>query len=505
MKGKRVAGSSNGMNSVDRTHVRTQLPTPPPPGHPPPGVRLPSPASFNGSEQGEIYEDKAELQLLDDAEPGTTESCDHELKTAPLFTRDARLPAGFRPHKSQYGLLGSLMGIRDKSRTEVQVDPRVYVNTNAPFSAIVCGVQGSGKSHTVSVLLENMIIPNCKALGPLEKPLAGLVLHFGTGGENCLPCEAAYLARQKYHDVQVPPVRVYVSRSVLNRMRRVYAPLGKNVIVEPLLFTEDELDAQAFLSMMAVESSDSAPLYMQVFLSILRELGEDYTYEKFLEKLEVQCGEFSKIQRAHLDQRMALLKLFTSTEPNSRPRFIPGQLTIVDLSDPFIDPKSACGLFEIVTRIFTRADLGKAGKVLLVDEAHKYLSASVGLTEALLSLSRQMRHHGMRVIISSQEPTVVPPVLLDLCSVAFMHRFSSRSWWDHVSKHFSADLSSAFDEIVRLRTGQAIVLAPSALAMLRKSGQPDSDPQLFQLGRRYMQVKIRKRVTKDGGASILVV
>lgn len=110
------------------------------------------------------------------------------------------------------------------------------------------------------------MIPNCKTIGSLEKPLAGLVLHFGTGGDNCLPCEAAWLARPKYRGVQVPPTRVYVSRSVLNRMRRIYKPLGESVIVEPLLFTEDELDAQAFLSMMAVESSDSAPLYMQVLL-----------------------------------------------------------------------------------------------------------------------------------------------------------------------------------------------------------------------------------------------
>jgi len=90
--------------------------------------------------------------------------------------------------------------------------------------------------------------------------------------------------------------------------------------------------------------------------------------------LEAQCEGFSKVQRAHLDQRMALLNLFTSTEPSELPRFAPGQLTIVDLSDPFIDPKSACGLFDIVTRIFTRTDLGKAGKVLLVDEAHKVRS-----------------------------------------------------------------------------------------------------------------------------------
>lgn len=111
-----------------------------------------------------------------------------------------------------------------------------------------------------------MMVPNCKPLGSLEKPLAGLVLHFGTGGDNCLPCEAAWLAKPRFRGLEAPPVKVYVSRSVLNRMRRIYEPLGENVTVEPLLFTEDELDAQAFLSMMAVESSESAPLYMQVIL-----------------------------------------------------------------------------------------------------------------------------------------------------------------------------------------------------------------------------------------------
>ena len=67
---------------------------------------------------------------------------------------------------------------------------------------------------------------------------------------------------------------------------------------------------------------------------------------------------------------MALLKTFTSTSARERPRFAAGQLTIVDLTDPFIDSKSACGLFEIVTRLFIRADVN-TGKVLVVDEAHK--------------------------------------------------------------------------------------------------------------------------------------
>jgi hypothetical protein len=130
----------------------------------------------------------------------------------------------------------------------------------------VCGVQGSGKSHTVSVLLENMLIPKLREIGSLQQPLAGLVLHFGEGGICSLPSEAAWVGVPLKEGVRTPKVRVFVSKSSLNTMKSVYAPLGKNVEVVPLLFNETELDAQAFLSMMAVGSSDSAPLYIQIVL-----------------------------------------------------------------------------------------------------------------------------------------------------------------------------------------------------------------------------------------------
>ena len=49
-------------------------------------------------------------------------------------------------------------------------------------------------------------------------------------------------------------------------MRQVYSALGNNIEVKPLFFSPGELDAAAFLSLMAVNSSDSAPLYMQIVL-----------------------------------------------------------------------------------------------------------------------------------------------------------------------------------------------------------------------------------------------
>lgn len=132
--------------------------------------------------------------------------------------------------------------------------------------------------------------------------------------------------------------------------------------------------------------------------SILRDLGERFSYKLFMDRLDEEKKTFNPAQIAGLEQRLALLNSFMEpnrpqpttfgsktyanisgpksnvTAPKSTPhRFAAGQLTIVDLSDPFIDPGSACGLFEIVTRLFVRAEV-ETGKVLVVDEAHKVFS-----------------------------------------------------------------------------------------------------------------------------------
>jgi pantothenate kinase-related protein Tda10 len=51
---------------------------------------------------------------------------------------------------SQFALLGHL-----SSQPAAALDPRVMLNTNIPFSAFICGLQGSGKSHTTSCIIGN--------------------------------------------------------------------------------------------------------------------------------------------------------------------------------------------------------------------------------------------------------------------------------------------------------------------------------------------------------------
>ncbi len=106
-----------------------------------------------------------------------------------------------------------------------------------------------------------------------------------------------------------------------------------------------------------------------------------------MNELELKKKSFNPAQLAGLEQRMSLLNSFMVGKKTKKnkfqplqstavPRFASGQLTIIDLSDPFIDRMSACGLFEVITRLFVRAEVG-TGKVLVVDEAHKVSTLSM--------------------------------------------------------------------------------------------------------------------------------
>ncbi|KAG8929014.1 hypothetical protein FRC01_005053 [Tulasnella sp. 417] len=431
----------------------------------------------------------------------------HQIVTAPLITRDAFMfEDGLTKAVPQYGVLGSIVSVHSQGMVEAHGDNRIYLNTNAPFSAVVCGVQGSGKSHTVGVLLESMLIANDPRLGVLPSPLSALVLHFGESGGGAQPCEAAYQCLSTDPNVKPPVITVYVSPTQYSTMTRLYwSVFGNKIQVLPLKINHAELDAKSILSMMSVSTNTEPPLYVQLILNILRELGETFTYTRFKLKLEERAKTFNPAQKAMCDQRLSLLESFLE-HTSAKARFKAGEVTIVDLTDPFIDPASACSLFEIITRLFIRAPV-KTGKVLVVDEAHKYLTKDQGsevLTQTLLSIVRQQRHLGTRLIMSTQEPTVVPEALLDLCSITIMHRFSSITWFNHLAKHVSSDFGEeAFDAVVQLQTGQALVLAPAGLGVFQKPGMDKPERGIF--GRRYLIVKTRRRVTADGGASILAV
>ncbi|EKM56167.1 uncharacterized protein PHACADRAFT_184852 [Phanerochaete carnosa HHB-10118-sp] len=473
-----------------------------------------------------------ELDLLgDDTPEDESTGSMHAFKTAPIFTGDTLTALGSF-NLPQRALYGRVVAQRAANFPLRLTTPKLYINTNAPFSAL-----GSGKSHSTSVLLESCLMADPR-LGTLPAPLSALVFHFDTaaGGGAVQPCEAAYLAAldtERGGNATPPKVTVLVLPANIQPMRRVYAGLP-SVRVEPLHFSAEDISGERLLAMMKVDENTQMPLYMEAIMSILRAMESNFSYAAFRDELKRQ--KLNPGQKAMLNLRLSLLdSCLEGGNANNRvsTHFRKGQLTIIDLSSPFMDGSSACGFFDLILGLFIEADIDTAGKLIVLDEAHKagfyyranvYLSdsqtgTSSRLTDSLLSVIRQQRHLATRVVISTQEPTVVPTKFLDLCSFVIAHRFSSPKWLRLLANHVSA-AEEAFDElftkIVSLRTGQAIMFAPNGLGVREDTAATHSDGDsgvgsdddagiVAPLSQGYLHVQSRLRVTRDGGQSILAV
>jgi hypothetical protein len=118
------------------------------------------------------------MTLLDGGEVANEQTTQHELKTAPMFSLQACTETDYTFANNidklytQYGLLAGVVYDDfelDGDDATTITDPRVFFNVAALSSTFICGSQGSGKSHTLSCLLENYLIPS--KCGNLLKPL----------------------------------------------------------------------------------------------------------------------------------------------------------------------------------------------------------------------------------------------------------------------------------------------------------------------------------------------
>ncbi|KAJ5239771.1 hypothetical protein N7468_004390 [Penicillium chermesinum] len=446
--------------------------------------------------------------------------------SAPIFTGPLLRQPNMLP--SQFGLLAGLeatqhSGLIDLKHELIKEDPRVFFNVSSPSSTFICGSQGSGKSHTLSCLLEGCLIKS-KA-GCLKSPLTAVVFHYDTfiydnGGS---PCEAAFLA--SHSSIKV---RVLCAPTNLRTIQGTYARL--RIPVEPLQIDQADLNTKRMLDLMAVGQEKGAmPLYMHTVQRILREMR----------LLQQETGS----QLEPLKQRLDTLESFMPRQqvgsgvPNDKKgknvkskgscwTLEPSLLTIVDLSCPCISPDTACSLFNVCFEIFMEQNT-RVGRVVALDEAHKYMKSSIesqNFTNTLLSTVRLQRHLGVRVIISTQEPTISSD-LLSLCSVTIVHKFSSPAWLRALQGHVAAAAIgvksegqrlpetegslnpessgqlSFFHQIVNLRVGEALLFAPGAI--LATIAKDSGSLQLKSLGAGYMKVQVRQRLTEDGGKSVL--
>ena len=90
--------------------------------------------------------------------------------------------------------------------------------------------------------------------------------------------------------------------------------------------------------------------------------------------------------------------------------------------------------------------------------------------------------------------------MLDLCSFALIFGFSASNWAKHISAHIgglSFGAERLYEQAVSLLPGEALCFSPSAVV------HDGTAPT--RLGSGWLRIRTRKRVTMDGGASVLAL
>ncbi|KAJ3075474.1 hypothetical protein HDU98_007972 [Podochytrium sp. JEL0797] len=410
----------------------------------------------------------------------------------------------------------------------------IYLNIHEPFCIITMGVQGAGKSHTMSLILESCLLPtrnhafrnkSDKNMIDLKEPMCALVLHYDQNPQSL--CEATGLIHPSPNFPNLPclprnKMTVLVSPSYFKQRKAFY---GSYCEVKPLLFNWNAISADHIKKLMRINENDNQ-LYMATLLELLRtyqRTGKKPDFATFLE----QSQELNNVrgQEAPLLQRLNILQSFIMESDKNkdirefavdlRTLVAKGNLIVTDLTDPMLSASEVNGIFQLLVEQFRVAPLatgggggGVGGKLLALDECHKFMDGNKddGLSDAILDTVRLMRHDGIRVVLSTQSPKAVLPEILELVSVAVMHRFHSQDWFRYLSAKIPLKVED-FEEIVELEPGEAVVFAGRHL--LEGGGNLNGDGEDVENGEVEMKkgkavtfkIGMRPRFTADRGSS----
>ena len=321
------------------------------------------------------------------------------LKNIPFFSNDVRKTLNRRGMQA----LGSLdtvafphfglLGVRKNTAARQAERPcppnnpdedLIFFNPNAPWSAFICGSQGSGKSHTLACFLENSLLKSSLA-GRNPTPLAGVVFHYDrfTSSSTTQLCGAAYLCALGV------PVRVLVSPSHVTEMEKMYEGLpgltenGMKPEVLPLYIKESHLKVTSIMSFMTMDGIDKFPLCMEVLCKTLRDIAREKGQGAALDYLDFTArldkNGFYRMDTGVVGLRLQLIETFLAGRDQSADANdvldamftpAPGTLTIVDLTCPFINEGDACALFALCLSLFMEKR-GECGRIVALDQADR--------------------------------------------------------------------------------------------------------------------------------------
>jgi len=289
----------------------------------------------------------------------------------------------------------------------------IYLNVSEPFSAVVCGLQNSGMSHTLAVLIES-------CLAPCPEPSNAPIVHLK------YPMTAlAFVANAKNTDLKHIGTHSPSIKTLLNYKRQ----FGR----------------------------------VKVVIGCTRETRFE-AMRSFYEKIGCECVLLIDSLKYAQGTDDAFTKIFDGVHDM-------GTLIVVDTlewgNDTELVDRHLKNVLDSFLFLKNDSSSKPVRKLLILDDAEQYLSFEKTKTfcELVVVAMRHMNSEDLRVVISTRSPMCIPEELLEELSLCVLHRFQSERWYDRIRRCF---LNSAAQQLPpgvfkSLECGDAVLFAKRGL------------------------------------------
>jgi DNA helicase HerA-like ATPase len=351
----------------------------------------------------------------------------------------------------------------------------IYLGASGARAILLCGKRGSGKSYTLGVLIEELIIAGGDNVIPIIVDPMGIYHTMVRRNEQQSTDLFQWgLTAQSFKvRLLIPgiPEELY-DVDILNEFRK------RGVEYSPLRLNASDLSADGWCDLF--DANVNQPLGIALFRAVQTAQAErEFFTVKDLFKIVEKDKRSQDTSKEALMNRLEAAQrwhLFSEDEYQRIDAiFQPGVINILDVSRLESGPRGLRNLIvSVICRNLFRArsdarlreEFGLAGQLprvwLALDEAHQFAPSSttaIGKPQ-LIRWAKEGRQPGLSMIVATQQPSAIDREVLSQCDVILSHKLTSR---DDVlalnslsQDYMGSELRNLITDIER--TGQAILV-----------------------------------------------
>lgn len=382
---------------------------------------------------------------------------------------------------------------------DIQSEQPVYLTAEGARAVLVCGKRGSGKSYTVGVLVEELLMAGERNIIPIIVDPMGV--YHTMAQPNTAQQDSLFrwgLSTKSYKVRLLIPgdPRTLYDEDVLRVLQE------RNVELVPLRLNASDLTPDGWCDLFNADINKPMGIVLFRAVQQLHKKGDAFAIQDIIRTIE-RDGKAPDTSKEALLNRLEAAQSWQLFAENSytpiHELFQPGIVNVLDLSRLEPGPRGrrnlavsviARNLFRARSDARLREEFGLATPMprvwMLLDEAHQFVPAGSNTLAKgqLIRWAKEGRQPGLSVAVASQQPSAIDPEVLSQCDMILSHKLTSRNdvgALNGLSQDYMGSELRTFIKNLK-RTGEAVLV----------------DDELEAV---YM-LRIRPRRSQHGGGSL---